>query len=51
MSNSLLNKKNSFILLISERIKKMSHGPTNYNKIITNNLLVQQYNKINVKHL
>ncbi len=27
----------------------MAHDPTNYNKIITNNLLVEQYNKINVR--
>ena len=51
MSNSILTKKKLLVLLISKKITKMSHGPTNYNKIITNNLLVQQYNKINVKDL
>ena len=49
MSNILLTKK--FISLISKRITKMSNGLTNYNKVITNNLLVQQYNKINVRDL
>ena len=29
----------------------MYHGLTNQNKIIANNLLVQQYNKINVRDL
>ena len=29
----------------------MSHGLTNYKKIITNNLLAQQYNKNNIRDL
>ena len=42
MSNSLITKK-FMSLLIKKEITKMSHGLTNHNKIITNNLLAQQY--------
>ena len=39
------------LLIFFKKITKMYHGLTHHNKIITNNLLTQQYRKINVRAL